>query len=765
MSYKFSKTGSLAFLSFMFLSQVGHSANYVNNDLTGSLNLGSYDNVTITNNRTIVDNANFPFLYLTGNYQNNVTITNNGSISHTDPYYEIIYATRMGNPVAGQLTMTVNNNGNLATTGNWARPISVLGGPLRDNNGTPDPSDDIYTPNPFDFVLNNASGATITSDSANPYYAAVNVTMDDDVGNITINNAGTVAVSDADAFNFSGSGRLEINNSGTISGAAGHNAIYSSVTNFDLNILEGSSISGAIVGGGTNNNLNIKKVISVAQLNTLTSQLSGTWNTNLASNSRLTINSGETLSISNLTIASGNEMKVNGTFTGTANISSGGKISGTGTVGTTNIASGGYLAAGNSIGTLNVSGALTLNSGSITEIEFDRSSMDKTIASGNITIAGNADFKLYNTPDGYFVSSQNILETTGGGTISGTFGNVTADNNFVASIDYGTTSVKAVVSKKLGSDMVDASILSQNAVGKIVGKSLNDQLINARYSPSKQLSTWVSSGAFNNHMSATSSSAAYSSSAMVTSAGLVGNYDELQIVGGFFNSNAKTKKYTYRASDDIETNGLAFGLGKNYKTTYGEIYLSSQVGAGYSNFDIERNVNVNNSGQTAQASSKGDFHYLNIGAAYKIPTNLKGELSLFASTTFQKTNRDSWSEKGLSDGNVSVSKSSANTRNFEIGTSYKDEISTALKLPQGSFYKLEASGYQSQLSGKKDATVTQGNVNYGVATNYKQNFTIGGSAYLGVPITENTAILAKLERRQNGSFRENFGNLELSCKF
>jgi len=492
--------------------------------------------------------------------------------------------------------------------------------------------------------------------------------------------------------------------------------------------------------------------------------LEGTWQKNLASNSRLTINSGETLAVDDLGIISGGELKVNGTATGAANISSGGKISGTGLVDSINVSSGGYLAAGNSIGTLSVSGALTLNSGAITEIEFNRSSMDKVIAGGNITVAGDANFKLYNTPDGYFVSSQNILETTGG-TVSGTFNNVSADNNFVASLDYNATSVKAVVAKKLGSDTVDASILSQNAVGRIVGKSLTDQLMNARYSDSKQVTTWVSTGGFSNYMSATSSSAAYSSSAIVSSAGLVGNYDDFQIVGGFFNSNARTRKYGYRASDDVETNGLAFGVGKNYKTLHGEFYLSSQIGAGYSSFDLERNVNVNNSAQNARANSKGSFQYLNIGAAYKVPANLAGEVSLFTSLTLQKTSRNSWNEKGLSDGNVSVSKSSANTTNFEIGTSYKDEIWNALKLPQGSFYKVEATGYKSQLGGKKDATVTQGNASYNVATRYRQNFTIGGSAYLGVPINKAATILAKLERRQNGSFRENVGNLELSYKF
>lgn len=764
MSLNFSKTNPLIFVAFIFLSQTAYSADYVNNDVTVGLNLGSYDNVTITNNRDITDNAHTSFLYLGGDYQNNITFTNNGSINHTYAFYNIINSPQMGNPVEGKLNMTINNNGLLATTGNWARPILIVGGPLTDDRGTPSPLDDIYTPNPFNFVLNNAVGAMIRSDSANPFYSVIEVEMYDDPGNITINNAGSIVATDADAMQFSGTGHLEINNSGTIQAADGHNAVYSGVSNFDLNILEGSNIIGTIAGYGDNNNLNIKKVMSVSELNALSSQLSGAWNQNLANNSRFTVAGGETLTASNLGIMSGNELKVNGTATTSINVRSGGKISGTGTVGAINVASGGILAAGNSIGTLNLSGALTLASGATTEIEFDRSSMDKIIAGGNIAVDGEADFKLFNTPDGYFVSSQNILETTAG-TVSGAFSNIATDNNFVANVDYNTTSVKAVLAKKLGSDTVDASILSQNSVGRIVGKSLTDQLMNSRYSDSKQFNIWASSGGFNNYMSATSSSAAYSSSAIVNSIGVVGNYDDFQVIGGIFNSNAKTKKYTYRASDEIETNGLAFGLGKNYKTAYGEFYLSSQIGAGYSSFDSERNVTVNNSAQNATVNNKGNFQYLNIGAAYKVPANLAGELSLFTSATLQKTNRNSWKENGLSDGNLSASKSVANTTNFEIGTSYKDEVSPLLKLPKSSFYKAEVNAYKSQLGGKKDVTITQGNVNYNISTKYRQNFTLGGSAYLGLPITKSTLVLLKLERRQNGSFRENIGNLEVSYKF
>ena len=79
---------------------------------------------------------------------------------------------------------------------------------------------------------------------------------------------------------------------------------------------------------------------------------------------------------------------MNGTATGsTITIASAGTLGGSGTTG--DIINNGTLAPGNSIGTLNVTGDVTMNSGSVLEIEVTGDgSSDKIIVSGTVTADG-----------------------------------------------------------------------------------------------------------------------------------------------------------------------------------------------------------------------------------------------------------------------------------------------------------------------------------------------------------------------------------------
>lgn len=113
-----------------------------------------------------------------------------------------------------------------------------------------------------------------------------------------------------------------------------------------------------------------------------------------------------------------------------------------------------------------------------------------------------------------------------------------------------------------------------------------------------------------------------------------------------------------------------------------------------------------------------------------------------------------WKETGLSAGNLDISRSVANSLNLEIGTSYKDNLPQSLLLPKKSFYKLEVTGYKSELYAKKDAAVIDGNNRYSLSPTYNQKFTLGASAFLSSPISQSSTVTARIDKRQNGSFRE-----------
>ncbi len=464
------------------------------------------------------------------------------------------------------------------------------------------------------------------------------------------------------------------------------------------------------------------------------------------------------------TTISAGELKVNGSLSSSAvTVDSGAKISGHGTVGGLTVQSGGTLAAGNSIGTLNVSGDLNLNSGSITDFEFNNSAIDKIIATGNITVHGIANFALLGA-DGYFTVTQNVLETTGGA-VSGQFDTVTTDNGFSTSLKYNSASVEATISKTLNGNALDGTLSSQNSVARLLSKSLTDQLRDSHDLDSKKTSTWVSVGSFNSTMSPHANSSGYASDGYITSAGLVNNYNNFEIVGGVFNSEARVNRFIYDGKDDIDTSGLAIGLGKNFATPFGDLYGFTQVGLGFFNFYNDRYVNVNGDNEIGKGSGSGNFQYLDIGLSHTIPVTLSGKLELFASENLQKTHHKGWHEYGLSAGNLDISDSSISTANFEIGASYKDNLAKFLHLPQGSFYKLEVTGYQSNLYSKKNALVTESTTSYSLTPTYSQKFILGSSAYFAVPFSDKSVITAKFDKRQNGDFREFIGSLGYNYNF
>jgi autotransporter-associated beta strand protein len=103
-------------------------------------------------------------------------------------------------------------------------------------------------------------------------------------------------------------------------------------------------------------------------------------------------------------------------------VASGATLGCTGTVGAASIQSGGTLAPGDGIGTLTVNGNLTLASGATDAEQLSPTTADEIIVNGNASIAGNLTENFAGGSYGH--QTYTILHATG--TLSGTFGNVTA---------------------------------------------------------------------------------------------------------------------------------------------------------------------------------------------------------------------------------------------------------------------------------------------------------------------------------------------------
>ncbi|NDB79676.1 autotransporter domain-containing protein, partial [archaeon] len=105
------------------------------------------------------------------------------------------------------------------------------------------------------------------------------------------------------------------------------------------------------------------------------------------------------------------------------------------------------LAPGNSIGTLTIDGNVTLGDNSTTTIEFNDTTSDKVVVSGNITLAGALVLEPANTT--YSDATFTIFDGSGGSgnSLSGTFASTTVSNSSylgdaTTSISYDTVNRK-----------------------------------------------------------------------------------------------------------------------------------------------------------------------------------------------------------------------------------------------------------------------------------------------------------------------------------
>lgn len=138
----------------------------------------------------------------------------------------------------------------------------------------------------------------------------------------------------------------------------------------------------------------------------------------------------------------GATLVVNGKLGGTLDVSSGGRLAGSGTVGSMQAASGGTIAPGNSIGTLNVAGNITFAAGSVYEVEVNPAGTDADLihATGTAILNGGAVTHVGLGGTYQPFRTYKILAADAG--VAGTFASVSSDFAFLDPLlSYDPTSV------------------------------------------------------------------------------------------------------------------------------------------------------------------------------------------------------------------------------------------------------------------------------------------------------------------------------------
>lgn len=110
-----------------------------------------------------------------------------------------------------------------------------------------------------------------------------------------------------------------------------------------------------------------------------------------------TVLTGDSAAFAGTTTVHAGTLVIDGTLGGTIAVTTGGRLSGSGTVGTTTVADGGTIAPGNSVGTLTVAGGLSLSAGSLLDYELGSpgaagdpasGASDRIDVTGNLTLDG-----------------------------------------------------------------------------------------------------------------------------------------------------------------------------------------------------------------------------------------------------------------------------------------------------------------------------------------------------------------------------------------
>ncbi|MGE8638321.1 MAG: autotransporter domain-containing protein [Achromobacter sp.] len=151
------------------------------------------------------------------------------------------------------------------------------------------------------------------------------------------------------------------------------------------------------------------------------------------------------------TTLTGGVLRVTGSIAASSGVQvgSGATLTGTGVVGATTVLAGGVLAPGNTTATLSVAGDLTMQPGSIYQVQADSAST----SSSRVTVAGRANLLggsvLHAGPDGNFAPYSTYTVLTAAGGVNGRFDEVSSNYAFLTpSLAYGVNDVTLTLRRR-----------------------------------------------------------------------------------------------------------------------------------------------------------------------------------------------------------------------------------------------------------------------------------------------------------------------------
>ena len=157
------------------------------------------------------------------------------------------------------------------------------------------------------------------------------------------------------------------------------------------------------------------------------------------------------------TTVAGGTLKINGAFGGTVTVQSGAILGGSGTLSAlATVSAGGHLAPGNSPGTITFSGGLTLNEGTVFDLQLGASASDKILINGgSLSLTPGATGFIVNITDAgdFTAGTYTLIDYSTGATLATAvnaadfhLGSTIAGYDFVISTNGNTLQVTATTS-------------------------------------------------------------------------------------------------------------------------------------------------------------------------------------------------------------------------------------------------------------------------------------------------------------------------------